>query len=431
MKKILRYGAALTLAAVCVAGMVGCTAGTTKGLTPETGLTGGVAATVNGEEIPEDDITRNINSMRINASKEDDDEWAEYLSQMSYTPQSLRENYLDSMIDERLVVQFADEEGCAATDEEIQEQVDKVRANYSSDEAWAEALEGSNFDTEDEYRDALRYSIANEKLTDKFKETAVADDAKVLEQAQSQYNGKGEMRRSSHILFAESDKEKAQEVLDQLKAGTLDFAEAAKEHSTDTGSAEKGGDVGWDGANSFVEAYQTALDGLQVGQMTELVESDYGFHIIKCTDIATVPDEIPELGQVPENLLADIRTSVQETQASDDLTEWKKGKRDSSEVTINDMPENVPYNVDMSAYETPEEEEAIDENAEEELVDDVTDTANEVDAAEAVAGEGEGAAEGGEQNGGDAGAEGDAGDAASAEEQPAEGGEGGGGGGGQ
>ena len=84
MKKILRYGAALTLAAVCVAGMVGCTAGTTKGLTPETGLTGGVAATVNGEEIPEDDITRNINSMRINASKEDDDEWAEYLSQMSY-----------------------------------------------------------------------------------------------------------------------------------------------------------------------------------------------------------------------------------------------------------------------------------------------------------------------------------------------------------
>lgn len=433
MKKILRCGAVLALSAVCVAGVAGCTGTTSKGITPDTGLTGGVAATVNGDEIPEDDITRNINSMRINASKEDNDEWAEYLSQMGYTPKSLRENYLDSMIDQRLVVQFADEEGCAATDEEIQEQVDKVRANYSSDEAWAEALDGSGFESENDYREALKYSIAEKKLTDKFSESAVADDAKVLEQAQSQYNGKGQMRRSSHILFAESNKEKAQEVLDQLRAGTLDFAEAAKEYSTDTGSAEKGGDVGWDGTNSFVEAYQTALDGLQVGEMTDLVESDYGFHIIKCTDMVTVPDEIAELSQVPENLLADIRTSVQETQATEDMDSWKKSKRESSDVVINDMPENVPYNVDMSAYETPEEEEAIDEAAEDELVDDVTDTANEVDAAEAAAdGEGaEGAAEtagegaedaAGENAGGEGSAEGE-GAAPEGEQPAAEGGE--------
>lgn len=412
MKKIVRIGAALALSAVCVAGIAGCTT-SNKGLTADTGLTGGVAATVNGDEIPEDDITRNINSMRINADAEDDDAWAEYLSQMSYTPSSLREYFLDSMIDQRLVVQFADEEDCAATDEEIQEQVDKVRENYSSDEAWQEALEGSGFENEDDYREALKYSIANKKLEDKFADTAVADEAKMLEEAQTKYNGKGEMRRSSHILFADTDKDKAQEVLDQLKAGTLDFAEAAKEHSTDTGSAEEGGDVGWDGENTFVEAYQSALDGLQVNEMTDLVESDYGFHIIKCTDMVTLPDEITELSQVPENLLADIRTSVQETQASDDLTSWKESKRESSDVQINDMPENVPYNVDMSDYETEEEQEAIDEAADEALVDDVEDTANEIDAAEAAA-DGEGESTEGAESAGDGGAEGEG------SEQPAD-----------
>ncbi|WP_165253470.1 peptidylprolyl isomerase [Adlercreutzia sp. ZJ304] len=409
MKKIFRYGAALAISAVCVLGIAGCAETTSeKGLTPDTGLTGGVAATVNGAEIPEDDITRNINSLRLNASAEDDDAWAKYLNQMGYTPSSLREYFLDSMIDQQLVIQFADDEGCGATDEEIQGQVDKMRQNYSSDEAWQEALENSGFETEDDYREALKYSIGNEKLKEKFANEAVADDAKVLEQAQSQYNGKGTMRRSSHILFAESDQAKAQEVLGQLQAGTLDFAEAAKEYSTDTGSAENGGDVGWDGTNSFVEAYQTALDGLQVGEMTDLVQSDYGWHIIKCTDMVTVPDEITDLSQVPDSLLVDIRASVKETQASEDLSAWKKSKRESSDVVINDMPENVPYNVDMSAYETPEEEKATDEAAEENLVEDVENTENAVDSAEAATNEA----------GNDAGA---ADASGAAPEQPAEG----------
>lgn len=409
MKKILRFGTALALSALCVAGIAGCTtSNSNKGITPDTGLTGGVAATVNGTEIPEDDITRNINTLRVSAQMEDDDAWAEYLSQMNYTPSSLRDYYLDSMIDRELVIQFAAEEDCAATDEEIQEQVDKVRANYSSDEAWQTALEGSGFEAEDDYREALKYSIGNDKLEKKFQANAVPDEGKMLEQAQSQYNGMGTMRRSSHILFAESDQEKAQSILDQLKAGTLDFAEAATENSTDTGSAEKGGDVGWDGTNTFVEEYQNALDGLQVNQMTDLVKSEYGYHIIKCTDMVTVPEEMNSLSDVPENLLADIRTSVQETQASDDFTAWKKGKRESSDVVINDMPENVPYNVDMSKYETAEEEEATDEAADEALVEDVEGDANVVDAAEAAA-DAAGNAE--DQSGDAAAAEGEGGDA--------------------
>ena len=53
-------------------------------------------------------------------------------------------------------------------------------------------------------------------------------------------------KRSSHILFNTGDEATAQDVLDRINSGELDFAEAAKEYSQDTGSAENGGDVGWD-----------------------------------------------------------------------------------------------------------------------------------------------------------------------------------------
>ncbi len=388
MKKILTCTAAVALAAVCAVGAAGCSTGS-KGLTPDTGLTGGVAATVNGAEIPEDTITRQINTQRINAEAEDDDAWAEYLHNMDSTPTKQRDEALEVLIDRELVKQFAGDEDCAATDEEIQEQVDKVRANYSSDEAWQEALEGSNYADEQAYRDQLSYSIAYQKLEDKFTEEANVDDATLIEQAQTQLvDAAGTtMRRSSHILFDTDDEAQAQEVLDKLKSGELDFAEAAKEYSTDTGSAEEGGDVGWDGMTTFVEEYQNALDGLQVGEMTDLVPSQYGYHIIKCTDIAEVPETITSVDQVPSDILADIRTQASSTQTSEKMESWLDEKEEASDVVINDMPENVPYNVDMSAYETEEEENAEDEAADEELVENVEGVADDVDAA-AVEGEG-------------------------------------------
>lgn len=387
MKKFVTIGAALALSAACIVGVTGCSTGKTT-LTPDTGLTGGVAATVNGSEISEDKITRQINTLRINADAEDDDTWAKYLNNMGYTPTSLRDQMLENLIDQELVKQFADEEDCAATEDEIQAQIDKVRTNYSSDEAWQEALENSGFDDEQAYRDALSYSIAYKKLEDKLSLEVDVDDAKLIEEAQSKLEGVGTMRRSSHILFGSDNEETAQEILAQLKAGEISFEDAATQYSTDTGSAAKGGDVGWDGLTTFVDEYQTALDGLQVGQMTDLVESQYGYHIIKCTDMVTIPETITSVDQVPSDIMADIRTDAASADTSEKIKSWLDEKEESSDVVINDMPANVPYNVDMSAYETEEEEAAEDEAADEALEENVEDAENTVDTA-AVEGEGD------------------------------------------
>lgn len=104
-----------------------------------------------------------------------------------------------------------------------------------------------------------------------------------------------EERRASHILItAESSagddvkakaKAKAEDILKQVKANPGDFAKLAKQHSQDPGSAEKGGDLGFFGRGMMVKPFEDAAFALKEGEASDIVQSDFGFHIIRLTGI--------------------------------------------------------------------------------------------------------------------------------------------------
>lgn len=98
-------------------------------------------------------------------------------------------------------------------------------------------------------------------------------------------------RRAAHILFeATTDAEigaataRAEEVLGKLAAGE-EFSALAATYSDDTGSAEDGGDVGYTTGDSFVPEFETALQSLEVGQVSGVVKSDFGIHLIKLLEM--------------------------------------------------------------------------------------------------------------------------------------------------
>lgn len=350
----------VTAAAACVLALAGCGS--------SDGMTGGVAATVNGVDIPEDKVTTYIMDLRAAQGTSTEKDWAEYLNSIGYTPESVRSEVIDTYVYQELEKQTASTEGVEVTDAEVDEQVQKMRANYDSDEAFASALQSAGM-TEESYRENIYMAMLQEKLIDAVidEDKSKADDETVLSYVQMYASSFDDMKRSSHILFAAEDKDKAQEVLDQLNNGA-DFAELAKQYSKDSGSAENGGDVGWSGINSFVTEYSNALDELEVGQTSGLVTSEYGIHIIRCTDEWVAPDEIKKLSDVPDALVDYVRAQVDPYAAQMAFSDYMDGVRDKADVHVNDMPANVPYNVDMSKYVSSES--AEDEDAEGDDADD-------------------------------------------------------------
>ncbi len=127
-----------------------------------------------------------------------------------------------------------------------------------------------------------------------------------------------EQRQASHILIR-ADKnapeatvkeasDKAEQVLGQLKAAPGDFAKLAKQYSQDPGSASKGGDLGFFGRGMMVKPFEEAAFALTQGQISPVVRSDFGFHIIQLTGIK--PERARPLAEVRGEIAAELKRQM-------------------------------------------------------------------------------------------------------------------------
>lgn len=156
------------------------------------------------------------------------------------------------------------------TDKELKEAYDNYVAQL-----------GDNFDqalvqyglTKDGFKEFLRIQLLQEKA---LKDQGIKEEdvKKHYEQMKTELNAR-------HILVA--DEKTAKEVIDKIKGGAA-FADVAKEYSTDTGSAAKGGELGWFSAGAMVEEFSDAAYALPLNTLSEPVKSSFGYHIIEVTD---------------------------------------------------------------------------------------------------------------------------------------------------
>lgn len=318
-------------------------------------LTGGVAATVNGVNIKEDTVTEQIMSVR-QSSYESDEDWATYLSGQGLTPESYRENVIDSVARQYLLTQAEKEYGITVSQEDLdQAWKDAVEGNGGDEQAFLDMISQLGF-TKETYLENSKSTIAQQKLREKVADVEKPSDDEIVTYLNENLATYNDARRSSHILFKVDEdateeeraevEAKAQEVLDKLNAGEIEFADAAKEYSEDS-SADDGGDVGWDKLNTFVTEYQDALSALSAGQMSGLVESTYGYHIILCTEQFNV-QSVTSVDEVPEAIRDAVSETVQTTEESEKYSAWLDEYVEKADIKINEMPEDVPYNVDMA-----------------------------------------------------------------------------------
>jgi peptidyl-prolyl cis-trans isomerase D len=127
-----------------------------------------------------------------------------------------------------------------------------------------------------------------------------------------------EQRRASHILVAvkkdapaaekAAAKAKAEKLLAEVRKNPADFAKVAKANSQDPGSAERGGDLDFFGKGMMVKPFEDAAWKLKQGEISDVVESDFGYHIIQLTGIK--PAEVKPLEQVKGEIAAEIKKQL-------------------------------------------------------------------------------------------------------------------------
>ncbi|WP_078381559.1 peptidylprolyl isomerase [Sutcliffiella halmapala] len=203
------------------------------------------------------------------------------------------------------------------TDEELDARVSELKQELGPQ--FDMVLLQSGFKDEEQLKQTLRISMLQEKA-------AMADIELTDEEVQEYYDAMKPQIRASHILVA--DESTAKDIKKQLDEGA-DFAELAKEHSTDTGSAANGGDLDWFGAGKMLPEFEEAAFSLEVDQISEPVESMYGFHIIKVTD--------KEEKQPLEEIRADVENDLLRSKVGKETVDAAVKKQiDNAKVKVKD-----------------------------------------------------------------------------------------------
>ncbi len=177
---------------------------------------------------------------------------------------------LNQMIDEMVL-----EDKYKVTDKEIEKETDKIKEELGGEDAFKQALEQNGLSDEKQLKERIKSMLLNEKAATEGVKVSEAEMKKTFEEKY-----KTEVK-ASHILV--DDEKTAKEVQKKLNEGG-DFAKLAEEYSKDPGSKSKGGDLGFFGKGAMVPEFDKVAFTLEKGKTSELVKSDYGYHIIKVTD---------------------------------------------------------------------------------------------------------------------------------------------------
>ncbi|MCU9614476.1 peptidylprolyl isomerase [Caldibacillus lycopersici] len=232
---------------------------------------------------------------------------------------------LDSLIVTKITDMEIEKEGIEVTQAEIDEEMQNYYDYYGGEEGFKSVLEESGADL-DRFKQDVEQYIALNKILEKRIEITDEEIAAYFEENQASF-AQAEQVEASHILV--EDEATANEVLEKLTAGE-DFAELAKTYSLDTTTSEAGGELGYFSKGTMGDAFDEAAFALDIDAISDPVETDDGFEIIKVTDKKAAKD-----AELNDEVKEEIRSTLLNSKISEEYNTWLDEKYDEYEIENN------------------------------------------------------------------------------------------------
>jgi foldase protein PrsA len=239
----------------------------------------------------------------------------------------VQQAYLSDLIRRAVLQPEAEALGIEVTDEEVAEQIDAIKEDFGSENSFQEGLKERGLD-EARLEQIIHDNVLEEKLRAEVTQGTLPSDEEVqafYEDNLADYTS----THSQHILVDE--KALAEQIAAQLQETPekkLDdaFEKLARQFSTDKGSAKDGGDLGFTDAGELVEEYEAAAADLQIGDVSDPVKSQFGFHVIRVLERQVRP-----LDEVADSIAAQIGEGSEE----EAWEEWLRQAYEDADVRVN------------------------------------------------------------------------------------------------
>lgn len=256
------------------------------------------AAVVAGHYISGADYADAVQQVRIQAEQQA----AQQPGSPLPTETQIRSAALNSLVDRAVVDHYASTHGITATDAEVQQQYDSYQTQYGGPITFTHTLNNLGY-SKASFKQLVRDNIVQQKVEQKV--TPAPKQVKEV--------------RARHILVA--TKSLADKLYAELQKDPSKFAALAKKYSTDTGSASKGGELGYLPRGATVQPFDQALFSLKKGQISAPVHSQYGYHIIQVEGSKMVA-------------FSSLDQQTQQTVRQYNFSQWLKGEIKQDHVKI-------------------------------------------------------------------------------------------------
>lgn len=194
--------------------------------------------------------------------------------------EGFKEDILDKLVLESIIIQEAEKDDITVSNEEVEERIDKIRTSVGGEENFQEFLKANEIPF-----DFFKESTRKEYLIEKYKEKYIDETNIGEEEAEKFFDENKEnlvIIRASHILV--NNEEDGKVILEKLNNGE-DFASLAVTESLDSTSGVRGGDLGYFTKGSLaIKEFEDAAFALKVGEISGLVKTEVGYHIIYLQD---------------------------------------------------------------------------------------------------------------------------------------------------